>query len=213
MTPSALEAKILVALASSGPLTAPELGRRCGPPASARDSALARLVAAGVITAGDGGKRLRRFELSSVGRRRLALEAALPDEVILTGEETNALLALVRAESRNGAGASSGAESDGGPTEGELQTMIVTRARALDQAGRGSGMIEIHALRRAFGDTIDRDAFDDALFELARESVIRLGKVTDVAGTSPDEREDAIHHPLRGLLFYLILVQQPGLGP
>ncbi len=86
-----------------------------------------------------------------------------------------------------------------------IRTLILREAEAIDRAEGTGGMVPIHRLRERLGGRLAGPAFETALYDVARSGRASLNKITDWADATPEQRAASIHHPVRGLLYFLTL--------
>ena len=219
------ETRVLLALAARGGaggwVLRGEVNKRLGRlPRTAREGAIARLIAEGAIEVGTRGRRSVRYRLTDRGIRR-ALDLDLAPRARVSGQEVTALLGLLRAEfARVARGAGAGAEAVGDRTASPavavpstdpathpetLRTLILREAEAIDRAEGAGGLVPIHRLRERLADRLSDEQLDGLLYDLARSGRASLNKVTDWSELTEAERRGSLHHPVKGLLFYLTL--------
>ena len=128
----------------------------------------------------------------------------------ISGGELNALLALLRSElahiPAHSAGASGRVESVFAGGEGQppaVESQVLEEAQRLAAAPGGEGLVPIHLLWKRLQGSLGRPAFDACLYALARSGRIAFHKLTDGSQATPRARAASLHHPIKGLLYYL----------
>lgn len=210
-----VEARMLLALAGladgTGFVRAAQLNRRLARiSARQREAALKRLIRSGLVAARPQGRKTVGYRLTSGGVRAV-LHVELGPRQRISGGELNSLLALLRSElapmPAHSAGPSGRVEAVSAGGVGQLpafDSLVIEEAQRLAAASDGGGgLVPIHRLRERLAGRLDRAAFDGCLFALARSGRLAFHKLTDVARATPRARAASLHHPIKGLLYYL----------
>lgn len=209
-----VEARMLLALAGladgAGWVRSAQLNRRLARiSARKRDAALKQLIRSGLVAARPQGRRAVGYRLTSGGVSAV-LHLELGPRHRISGGELNALLALLRSElahiPAHSAGASGRVESVFAGGEGQppaVESQVLEEAQRLAAAPGGEGLVPIHLLWKRLQGSLGRPAFDACLYALARSGRIAFHKLTDGSQATPRARAASLHHPIKGLLYYL----------
>jgi DNA-binding HxlR family transcriptional regulator len=205
----------------SGPVTE---GRVTGVPPADRATLLEGLSSQGLVEVRPPSGRARKpsYRITELGRQafaaldqRRAKSPARPTVASLAARVDDLAARLDRVEAAlaqagGGRGARPGEGTAAEPIPGAVEMSYEAfRAVArdafwnLDQTGRTLGLVPIPDLRRAMGDRVSRQAFDEHLLRLHRDGVVHLMPHDHPASLADERRRDSVPHSTAGLLYFV----------
>lgn len=174
--------------------------------------ALSDLTEDGCLAETLKGKRYKKYSLLPQGRHRL-IENLANEELsffsVLGPKTTNGLLKVFRELSHSGTiSTKNGTQNGNGHAIGsykDFSSFVLDFCRKIDIEDNLDGLIPIYRVRREVGKTIDREQFDNWLFELQADNQLQM-MGDDLSDTPQDQKDDSVRIPGGNLRFYIKLL-------
>ncbi|MGD1950948.1 MAG: hypothetical protein ACFB14_15050 [Leptolyngbyaceae cyanobacterium] len=174
--------------------------------------ALVSLVEDGCLTETLKGKRYKKYSLSLHGQERL-VENLFNKELSffsnLGPKTTNGLLKAFRELKHSETSATQNGSQNGHgqaiSSYKEFSDFVLDFCRKIDAEDNLDGLIPIYRVRREVGEVVDREQFDNWLFELQADNSLQM-MGDDLSDTPQDQKDDSVQIPGGNLRFYIKLL-------
>lgn len=183
------------------------------PDGSKYKQALIKLVEDGSISKHETNSKKRyKYSLTSQGRQKL-IENLFNEEFFFFGnigiKTTNGMLKAFRELKHSDEIVTQNASQNGHryaiSSYDDFSSFILDFCRKIDVKDNLDGLIPIYRVRREVGDTVDKDQFDDWLFELQADNQLQM-MGDDLSDTPQDQKDDSVKIPGGNLRFYIKLL-------
>ena len=170
--------------------------------------ALVDLVEYGCLSETLKGKRYKKYSLLPQGKHQL-LKNLSNDELsffsVLGPKTTNGLLKVFRELDHNNPGSIQNGHRHAISSYQDFSSFVIGFCQKINIEDNLDGLIPIYRVRREVGESVDREKFDNWLFELQADNRLQM-MGDDLSDTPQDQKDDSVQIPGGNLRFYIKLL-------